>query len=74
MFAANRLAASAVSDAVAKAIVLTVMIIIIHLGWLVAGALLARTLHDPVRSRVVNVILAVALVAFSAIALVPHGA
>jgi threonine/homoserine/homoserine lactone efflux protein len=55
-------------DAVAKVALLTLMIVIIHLGWLVVGASMARVLHDPTLSRIVNVILAVLLVATTALA------
>ena len=50
-------------DAVAKTMLLGVMIVIIHLGWLLAGASLSRVLQDPAHSRVVNVLLAAALLA-----------
>lgn len=73
VFAAGRLANEPVPDAVAKLAVLAVMIVVIHLGWLVAGAAIAAALRDPVKSRVVNIVLAVALVVFSAAALLPHG-
>jgi threonine/homoserine/homoserine lactone efflux protein len=50
-------------DAVAKTTLLGVMIVIIHLGWLLAGASLSRVLHDPLSSRLINVSLAAALLA-----------
>jgi threonine/homoserine/homoserine lactone efflux protein len=50
-------------DAVVKTMLLGVMIVLIHIGWLLAGASLSRVLQDPVHSRVVNVLLAVALLA-----------
>jgi threonine/homoserine/homoserine lactone efflux protein len=49
-------------DAIAKTAVLGVMIVIIHGAWLSAGAALSRVLRDPVRSRLVNIVLAGALV------------
>ncbi|MDR3537972.1 MAG: LysE family transporter, partial [Acetobacteraceae bacterium] len=49
-------------DAVVKTACLGIMIVVIHLGWLSAGASLSRVLHDPVSSRLVNVSLAVLLV------------
>jgi threonine/homoserine/homoserine lactone efflux protein len=49
-------------DASLKAALLSVMIVIIHLCWLLAGASLSRILHDPVSSRLVNVTLAAILV------------
>lgn len=56
-------------DAVVKTALLGVMIVIIHLGWLMAGASLSRILHDPVSSRLVNVALAAALVITTLLAL-----
>ena len=56
-------------DAIAKTAVLSVMIVIIHLGWLSAGASLSQMLHDPVRSRIVNVALAASLVVIAGLAL-----
>jgi threonine/homoserine/homoserine lactone efflux protein len=50
-------------DALIKVALLSVMIVLIHLFWLLAGASLSRVLHDPVSSRVINVLLAAALVA-----------
>jgi threonine/homoserine/homoserine lactone efflux protein len=52
-------------DAMVKIIVLSLMIVLIHLGWLLVGVSLARVLRDPVWARVVNVTLAVALVAMT---------
>jgi threonine/homoserine/homoserine lactone efflux protein len=49
-------------DAVVKITLLGVMIVIIHICWLLAGASLSRVLHDPVSSRLVNVSLAAILV------------
>jgi threonine/homoserine/homoserine lactone efflux protein len=60
-------------DAIAKTAVLSVMIVIIHLFWLSAGAWLSQMLHDPVRSRVVNVALATSLVVIAGLALVRLG-
>jgi threonine/homoserine/homoserine lactone efflux protein len=56
-------------DAVAKTAVLTMMIVIIHACWLVAGATLSRTLQNPISSRVVNLVLATTLVIATVIAL-----
>ena len=50
-------------DAVVKVALLGVMIVIIHLFWLLAGASLSRFLQDPMSSRLVNVLLAAALLA-----------
>lgn len=49
-------------DAVVKAALLGLMIVVIHIGWLLAGAVLSRALRDPIISRVVNVLLAMTLV------------
>lgn len=57
-------------DAVVKTALLSVMIVIIHVCWLVAGASLSRVLHDPTTSRIVNVSLAVSLVVMTFIALI----
>jgi threonine/homoserine/homoserine lactone efflux protein len=57
-------------DAMVKAALLSVMIVVIHLCWLAAGASLSRILHDPVGSRLVNVALAVILVTVTFAALV----
>jgi threonine/homoserine/homoserine lactone efflux protein len=68
VFASTHLARHAPVDAVAKVAVLTVMIVLINATWLVAGASLAPLLRDPRRGRVVNVALAAALVAATALA------
>ena len=70
VFASVELADAAVADAAAKTVVLTAMIVVINSAWLAAGASLAPLLRDPRRSRVVNVTLAVALVAATALAVV----
>ncbi len=49
-------------DATAKAVLLSLMIVIIHLAWLLAGASLSRLLRDPVSSRLINISLGAALV------------
>lgn len=56
-------------DAVAKLVLLGLMIVIIHLAWLFAGASLARLLRDPTSSRLVNISLSAALVITTFIAL-----
>lgn len=61
-----------VAGALAKAALLALMVVLIHLGWLLAGASLARVLRDPLASRIVNVALAVILVATSILAFVPR--
>jgi len=57
-------------DAIVKTALLSLMIVLIHIGWLLAGASLSRILHDPVRSRLVNVALAAILVIMTLLALV----
>ena len=57
-------------DAALKTAVLAVMIVVIHVGWLLAGTAFSRVLYDPVKSRIVNVVFAVALLATIGLALV----
>ena len=68
VFASAHLSDAPTTDAVAKITVLTAMIVVIMMTWLVAGRSLAPLLRDPVRSRVVNVALAVGLVGATALA------
>ena len=68
VFASAHLADSPTTDAVAKFAVLTVMIIVICATWLFAGTSMAPVLRDPRRARLVNVGLAVGLVAATALA------
>jgi threonine/homoserine/homoserine lactone efflux protein len=70
VFASARLASGATTDAAAKTVVLSMMIVVITGAWLVAGASLAPKLRDERRARVVNVALAVALVAATVPAIV----
>jgi threonine/homoserine/homoserine lactone efflux protein len=49
-------------DVAVKLALLSVMIVVIHLCWLFAGASLSHALQQPVVSRFVNVLLAAALV------------
>jgi len=70
VFAGARLASGAVLDATAKAAVLEVMILAICTGWLLAGAPLATLLRRPRPARIVNVTLAVTLVAATALAVI----
>jgi threonine/homoserine/homoserine lactone efflux protein len=63
MFTASTLAEhSRVLDAVLKAAVLAIMIVVIHAAWLLAGASLAGLLGDPSRSRLANIAFAVILI------------
>jgi threonine/homoserine/homoserine lactone efflux protein len=54
---------SLILDVVLKTAVLAAMIVVIHFAWLLAGASLARFLRDPARSRIVNVVFALVLLA-----------
>jgi threonine/homoserine/homoserine lactone efflux protein len=70
VFAGSTLAAgNPTLDAALKTAVLAVMIVVIHLGWLLAGTSFSRVLYDPVKSRIVNVVFAAALVATVGLAL-----
>ncbi|MGK9166938.1 LysE family transporter [Inquilinus limosus] len=53
-------------DAMVKTALLSVMIVLIHLCWLLAGASLSRLLRDPVSSRRINLALAAVLLAVTA--------
>jgi threonine/homoserine/homoserine lactone efflux protein len=68
VFASARLADPTATDAAAKVAVLTAMIVLINGAWLLAGASLAPVLRDPRRARIVNVVLAAALVGATALA------
>jgi threonine/homoserine/homoserine lactone efflux protein len=46
-----------------KIAVLGVLVVLIHLAWLLAGAAFSRLFHDPVWSRRVNLVFAAALMA-----------
>jgi threonine/homoserine/homoserine lactone efflux protein len=63
VFAGTSLSSSATTDMLAKLLTLTLMIVLIHLGWLLAGASFAGVLRDPGRSRIANIAFALALVA-----------
>jgi threonine/homoserine/homoserine lactone efflux protein len=68
VFAGAHLAGHATADALLKVAVLTVMIVAINTSWLAAGTSLAPLLRAPRRARVLNVALAVLLVAATALA------
>ena len=70
VFASGRLADAASTDAAAKTVVLSAMIVLIMVAWLLAGASLAPVLRDPRRARVVNRALATALVLATGFAVV----
>lgn len=68
VFASARLADATSADAVAKVAVLAGMIIAICATWLLASASIAPLLRDARRSRIVNVALAAAVLAATALA------
>ena len=68
VFSSARLATRPAIDAAVKIAVLSEMIILICGGWLLIGAVLAGWLRDPRRGRIVNVVLAVTLLAATALA------
>jgi threonine/homoserine/homoserine lactone efflux protein len=70
VFASARLAGATATDAAEKVVLLSGMIVLINSAWLVVGASLAPTLRNPRRARVVNVVLATALVGAAALAVV----
>lgn len=73
VFAGSKLPGlSPAAEALGKTVLLAVMVVLIHLGWLLAGASLSRVLRDPRASRIVNVTLAVVLVATSVLAVLPR--
>ncbi|HET8728490.1 MAG TPA: LysE family translocator, partial [Alphaproteobacteria bacterium] len=45
---------SQISETLIKTAILTIMIVLIHVAWLGAGAFFARLLHRPLISRIVN--------------------
>jgi len=68
VFTSVEVADAAAADAAAKTVALTAMIVAINFAWLVAGASVAPLLRDPRRSRAINIALATALVAATALA------
>jgi threonine/homoserine/homoserine lactone efflux protein len=71
VFLSARLAGAPVVDATAKVVVLTVLILVIHVGWLAAGRMLEPVLRSPRRARAVNITLATLLVLAMVPVLVP---
>ncbi|HUZ64071.1 MAG TPA: LysE family transporter [Acetobacteraceae bacterium] len=69
VFSGTSIFANPALDATIKMALLSVMIVIIHMCWLVAGASLSRALQDPTSSRIVNVSLAVGLIVATVIML-----
>ena len=74
VFASATLASAAVTDAVEKVALLSAIVVLIHVVWLAVGISLAPLLRDPRRSRAVNLALAGALVAATALAVTGGGA
>jgi threonine/homoserine/homoserine lactone efflux protein len=73
VFAGSRLEAlSPAMETLLKTSILALMIVLIHLGWLLAGASLTQVLRHPVASRIVNLALASLLVLTSLAALLPR--
>ncbi len=69
VFAGTTLAIeSPMIEAALKSAVLTVMIVVIHVCWLLAGASLARVLRHPTISRIVNVLFAAILIVTTVLA------
>jgi threonine/homoserine/homoserine lactone efflux protein len=69
VFTSAHLADDAATDAAAKIVVLTAMLIVTLTTWLVAGRSLAPVLREPRRARLVNAALAVGLVGATALAM-----
>lgn len=70
VFAGTTVAADPGLDAAVKTALLSGMIVLIHLCWLLAGVSLSRRLRDPMSARIINLAMAVALVAVTAAALI----
>jgi threonine/homoserine/homoserine lactone efflux protein len=71
VFTGSTLVESAgVLDALLKAAVLAVMIVVIHLCWLLGGVSLSGLLGNPLRSRIANVLFGLILAATSMLALI----
>jgi threonine/homoserine/homoserine lactone efflux protein len=69
VFAGSRLAVEpGLNEALLKCAVLTVMIVLIHLGWLSVGVSISRLLRHPLASRLVNLLFAAILLATAIIA------
>lgn len=63
LLASHRLGLPVDAEAVAETTVLAVLIVVVHLGWAVAGGWLARVSARPRVARAVNLVLAAALLA-----------
>jgi len=70
VFAGTTLAAeSRVIEAMLKAAVLAIIIVVIHLFWLSAGVSLSRLLRHPIASRIVNLLFAAILIVTTVMAI-----
>ncbi|WFP77962.1 LysE family translocator [Mesorhizobium sp. WSM4906] len=58
-------------DAPTRLLVLATMIVAIHAIWLLAGAVFARLLRNPLASRIINLVFAATLVLTTALAALP---
>jgi threonine/homoserine/homoserine lactone efflux protein len=70
VFASARLESAAATDALAKVAILSGMIVLINGAWLLVGASVAPLLRQPRAARIVNVALAGALIAATALAVI----
>lgn len=71
VFAGTTLAIeSRMIEAMLKATILTVMIVVIHFCWLTAGISLSRLLRHPVGSRIINLLFAAVLMITTIMAIV----
>jgi len=71
VFAGTTLADNPMPDALLKTAILTMMIVVIHVAWLLAGTSFSRVFHDPPSARIANIVFAVTLVATAVIAFMP---
>jgi threonine/homoserine/homoserine lactone efflux protein len=71
VFAGTTLAIeSSMIEAMLKATILTIMIVVIHFCWLTAGVSLSRLLRHPVGSRIINLLFAAVLMITTIMAIV----
>jgi threonine/homoserine/homoserine lactone efflux protein len=70
VYASAHLSRHTGADAIAKVAILTTMIVVINGTWLLVGASVAPLLRRPRAARVVNVALAAALIAATALAVI----
>lgn len=71
VFAGTTLAIeSRLIEAMLKATILTIMIVVIHFCWLTAGVSLSRLLRHPVGSRIINILFAAVLMITTIMAIV----